>query len=77
MNRRTSSNLRQGGLIVSVCDHQETYRLVVTRTDGTRVPLCKSLSEAKAHEHRDILLCVGAFENVEIERHLPARDQYS
>ena len=55
-----------------VCDQQETYHLVVTRADGTRVPLCKSLSEDKANEHRDILLRVGAFENVEIERHPPA-----
>jgi len=50
------------------CSQQEAFHLVVTRADGSRVRLCTPLSEDKAIEHRDMLLRVGAFENVEIER---------
>jgi hypothetical protein len=47
---------------------RETYRLIATRADGIRIPLCNCLCVDRASEHRDMLLRVGAFSNVEIER---------
>ena len=56
-------------MLASSVDSRETYHLVATLADGSRAPLCNCLSEDRASEHRDMLLRVGAYSNVEIERH--------
>lgn len=59
-------------MLASCVASRETYRLIATSADGIRAVLCNCLSQDRASQHREMLLRVGAFSNVEIERLPPA-----